>query len=82
MNYYVLALRDLRADNYLPPMYVPNIAIAIRDVSDVLKEKANEIAWAKHPEDYELYQLGIWDNDTSEFTTLNKRLYLLSELKG
>lgn len=66
MKMHVLAIRDIKADVFLtPPMFVANIGSAIRDFGDACRGEPAGNQIAKHPEDYELYHTGVWDDKTA-----------------
>lgn len=67
MKMYILVLRDIKANYFLPPMFVPNIFAAQRDLADELQRPDNTSAPARHPEDFELWQLGEYDTETARF---------------
>jgi len=66
MKMHIITLRDLKANVYLPPMYVPNLFAAQREISDVLNGTEKR-EWAKHPEDFELLHSGDWDTETNRY---------------
>lgn len=69
MILYVLATRDIKANVYGTPMFVPHIGQHIRAFGDECqREDRNNPLWM-HPEDYELVQLGEWDDTTGAFLT-------------
>lgn len=65
----VFALRDSKAKCFGPPFYMQERAMAIRALSDLVKD-GTQMA-ARHPEDFTLYQLGEYDDFTGVFTNQN-----------
>jgi len=45
MKMHIITLRDLKANVYLPPMYVPNLFAAQREISDVLNGTEKREVW-------------------------------------
>lgn len=71
MKLQVLYIRDIVA-NCVPfaPMYVHHLGSAIRDFGDQCKNKESQLG--KHPEDYELYHHGEWDDVEATYTPLER----------
>lgn len=61
----VFAVRDGKAKGYLQPFYSINAGSAIRAFEDVINETGNQLS--KHPEDYVLYELADFNDQTGEF---------------
>lgn len=55
----VCAIRDVKADKYFPPICVPHRAQAVRSFAQECGDK--ESLMAKWPEDFELWQVGTFD---------------------
>lgn len=68
-KYKVLAIRDRAVDGYMRPMFVPSVGAAVRLFTDALNDNSKESAIAQHPEDYDLYELGEFDDGSGMFTT-------------
>lgn len=68
MIYSVCAVKDRAIDAFNRPIYVPTIGVAIRSFNDEVARKDSEMA--NHPEDYDLYELGQWDDQTAIYTAL------------
>lgn len=65
MQYQIIAVRDIKANCFrFIPLYVHHLGAAIRDFGDQCRDEKSELS--KHPEDYELYHLGTWDDSTGE----------------
>lgn len=65
MKLKVIAVRDSPADAYMPPSFVHNTGQAIREFGDICKDPNHQ--FSKHPEDYELFYLGEWDDQDGTF---------------
>lgn len=82
MKYHIIAMRDIKANLHKPPIFVPNINVAIRDITDMVNMAEGKEDWQRHPEDFELWQLGTWDHETAVFEgEPRKQLLALSTLK-
>ena len=74
MKYVVMSVRDRAIDSFGQPFYVAAIGQAIRSFSDAINsDKEDNIC--KHPDDFDLYHLGYFNDDGSGFELLdNPRL--------
>lgn len=70
MNLVICAVRDSAVNAFIRPFYVPAVGAAIRGFSDEVNRKDSEMH--KHPEDYELFELGVFDEDTGRFSQLSE----------
>lgn len=61
MLYKLLALRDIKANAFLPPICVPNINVFLRDLGAAVNDANPKEAWQKYPEDFELWVIGEYD---------------------
>jgi hypothetical protein len=58
----VVSVKDRAIDAYGRPFIVPSIGAAIRSFTDEVNRKESEMHG--HPEDYDLYQIGTYHDDT------------------
>lgn len=68
MKQVIVAVRDRAVDAFLRPFAAPSVGAAIRSFSDEINRNAPDNQMANHPEDYDLYQLAEWDENTGIFT--------------
>jgi len=68
MKYSVCAVKDRAVDAFNRPLYVPTVGVAIRSFTDECNKKDSELHL--HPEDYDLYEIGSWDDQTAIYTSL------------
>lgn len=61
----IVAVKDGALGAFLPPFFVPSIGVAVRHFGDEVHNK--ESPMFAHPEDYELYHLGVFDDDGGLF---------------
>lgn len=67
MRYIVVAVRDRAADAYGVPVFVASLGQGIRSFSDEVNRDAEGNAMAAHPDDFDLYSLGTYDDATGNF---------------
>lgn len=82
----ILAFRDIKADTFHPPMFTPHQNVAIREIESAVnttQHNQDTPAWIKYPEDFELWNLGMWDSADGAFhlDTKPRQLLVLSTLK-
>lgn len=65
----VCAVFDSALAAYGRPLFVPAVGAAIRSFTDEANSKDGQAAIALHPEDYTLWQLAFFDDETGEFIT-------------
>ncbi|QCQ84892.1 nonstructural protein [Blackfly microvirus SF02] len=66
----IVLVRDIKANVYGQPMFVNSLGGAIRSFGDeILKADGNP--FALHPEDYELYHYGEYDEATGSITPVS-----------
>lgn len=68
MKYNVYAVLDAKGGFFGMPFYELEDSIAIRAFSDAVNDGSNpNNLWHKHPEDFTLYKIGVYDNQKAEF---------------
>lgn len=70
MIYKVCSIRDRAADSFSVPMFFAQTGAAIRAFGDEVKRVDERNNLNKHPEDFDLYILGEFDDQTGEFSTV------------
>lgn len=70
-KFVVCAVRDRAVDGFGIPIFVPSEGAAIRSFADEVNRK--ESAMAQHPEDYDLYFLGLFDDGSGQFGVDDER---------
>lgn len=61
----VFAVRDIKSESYSNPFYLARAEVAVRTFKDAMADKTHPMA--QHPEDYQLYHLGNFNDDTGAF---------------
>lgn len=69
MNLKIYAVRDNATEQFGNPMFMVSNGQALRSFTDEVNNKESTNLLHKHPEDYELYEIGEYDTDTGEFQT-------------
>lgn len=69
MIHSIFTVYDTKAQAYLPPFILPRAEMAKRIFSDCINSDDHQ--FGKHPEDYTLFHLGNWDDDTAEYHLKN-----------
>jgi len=59
----IVAVRDRAAEAFMRPFFVPSIGVAIRSFGDEINREALDNPMFQHPDDYDLYLLGEYDED-------------------
>lgn len=70
MRYKVCSIRDRAADVYSQPMFFNSLGSAVRAFGDEVKRPADNNNLNKHPEDFDLYHLADFDDETGEFEVI------------
>lgn len=64
----VCAVRDSAVDAFSRPFFVPSTAMAVRSFRDEVLNSESPVH--KHPADYVLYELGVFDEELGRFENL------------
>lgn len=72
MKLFIVAIRDRAADCFGQPNFVVSIGASIRSFGDEVNRAAPDNALNKHPEDFDLYELGEYDDAQASFALLPK----------
>lgn len=70
MNQVIVSVKDTAAQAFGRPVFVPSVGVAIRSFSDEVNRKDSTEDVAKHPDDFELYELGSFDDGEGVITVL------------
>lgn len=65
----VFGVRDCKAEAFLQPFFSVNSGAAVRAFADAANDGQSPIA--KHPGDYNLYELGSFDDASGKLTDLS-----------
>lgn len=68
MKLVIVVVRDRSADVFAQPMFVANRGSAIRSFADQVNDSRDEKnILNRHPEDFDLFELGTYDDSTGLF---------------
>jgi hypothetical protein len=67
MKLVLCTVKDRAADAFGRPMFVPSVGVAIRSFSDEVNRDDPENQLNRHPDDFDLYELGEFDDNTGLF---------------
>ena len=72
MKLVLCSVKDRAADAYARPMFVPSIGVAIRSFSDEINRAADDNQLYNHADDFDLYELGVFDDNSGSFELYDK----------
>lgn len=75
----ICAVKDTASQGFNNPFFVPAAAVAIRSFRAEVNRASSDNQLYQHPEDFELYELGSFDQDTGVITSPG--LVLISRAK-
>lgn len=64
----IVCLRDRIAGSYMQPFFVPSLGVASRNLGDEIRRGGENNVLATHPGDFELFELGVFDEETGRMT--------------
>ena len=70
---YVVAVRDSAVRAFNRPVFVPTIGVAVRSFADEVNRKSEDNQMFRHPDDFELWSLALFDDETGEFQAAEQR---------
>lgn len=74
MKYQVVSIFDRAAEVFNAPAFFTAIGVAVRNFADQCNE-SNSMP-NKHPDDYVMYHLGNYDDETGQFENFEKPIKL------
>jgi hypothetical protein len=83
MKMIVCSIRDRAAEAYGRPFFLPAVGVAIRSFQDEVNRRAEDNQVFQHPDDFDLFELGSFDDATGKFDLYEtpKQLALGKQLK-
>jgi len=64
----IVAVKDRAAGAFGRPFFVPSVGLAIRSFTDEVNRDADDNQMNRHSDDFDLYDLGIYDDETGIIT--------------
>ena len=74
MNLVIVSVKDSAAQAFGRPIFVPSNAVAIRSFRDEVNRKDSTDDLARHPDDFELYEVGVFDDATGIIEVFEPRI--------
>lgn len=73
MKKIIFGLYDKVAGMYGTPMFVPNVAVMLRSLTDELKRPRSENSqlFVTHPGDFALFEFGTFEESTGDFSVFD-----------
>nr|QJB18943.1 MAG: nonstructural protein [Microvirus sp.] len=68
MKLILCSVKDRAADAFGRPMFVPSTGVAIRSFSDEVNRSDSENQLFNHPDDFDLYEFGEFDDNSGIFS--------------
>lgn len=66
MRLVMVTVRDAKMDMFMRPWFTVTSAAAERAFRDELTRPSSESQMFKHPEDYSLYEIGLFEEETGK----------------
>lgn len=71
----MFSIRDAKAEAYHQPFFKKSIGEAERDFTELCRDEKSTLS--KFPEDFDLYYLGTYSDQTGKFQTLDTPQHLV-----
>jgi len=83
MQMQIVAIHDRAADAFGRPIFVNSLGQAIRSFQDEINRPGDNNEMNKHPDDFDLYHLGLYDDNTGRMISLDepKQIAIGKQLK-
>lgn len=73
MIYRIVVIRDRAANVFGQPAFVTSLGGAIRSFGDEVNRRDGKNMMAMHPDDFDLYEVGTYDDSDGSFSTFTPR---------
>lgn len=70
----IVSVKDTAAGAFGRPIFVPAVPVALRSFRDEVNRKDSTEDMARHPDDFELYEIGTFDDATGIVAVIEPRL--------
>lgn len=74
MKQVIISVKDTAAQAFTRPIFVPAIPVALRSFRDEVNRVDSTDDLARHPDDFELYEIGSFDDATGIIEVIEPRL--------
>lgn len=72
----VFSVYDCKAEGYLPPIFFPTDAAAVRAFASAVQSPEHD--FARFPEDYTLFCVGEWNDEAGELTAYGTQISVVT----
>ena len=79
MVFKVYAVRNSKSENFFPPLLKRTHGEVERELETAVNSPDSFLS--KYPEDFDLYHLGEWDDNSGKFTLLDSPVHLLKAIQ-
>lgn len=73
------SIRDAKTEIFYTPHFAPTHGAAERNFGSLVKDKANQIGL--YPEDFDLYFIGNYDDNTGKMTPLDTPMHIVKAIQ-
>lgn len=77
MKLVVMCARDIKVGAFGRPFFVQTVGAAVRSFGDEAKRQDPENQLARHPEDFELFELGSFEDSNARFDLFDQPKYII-----
>lgn len=74
MNLFIFCVKDRATETFGTPMFLVAKGQAIRSFTDEVNRASEDNQLYRHPDDFDLYELGEWETSTGEFLVWTPRV--------
>lgn len=74
MRYFVLSVYDRAAASYGRPLFAAAVGAAMRSFQDEVNRAAEDNPMYKHPEDFDLVEIGVFDDQTAKLESVEPKV--------
>lgn len=74
MKQIIISVKDTAAQAFTRPVFVPAVPVALRSFRDEVNRSDSKDDLAMHPEDFELYEIGSFDDSTGVIEVIEPRI--------
>lgn len=71
MKYVIVSVYDRAAQAFGRPVFVQAVGAAVRSFQDEINREAPENEMNRHPDDFDLYEIGSFDDQTGELSVVD-----------
>lgn len=74
----VVAIKDVKGENFAQPWFVPTEAVAVRSFTDLVNSPERGGTIHTHSEDYQLYVIAQYDDSNGKITPIEGLKHLVT----